>query len=427
MKIEKPENSNYAAVVVKLKAIVPLDNCDNVVGTPIFGFQAIISKDYKVGDMGIVFTVETQLSDDFCRFNNLYRHADLNKDKDQKGYIEDNRRVRAVKFRGQTSNCFFMPLDSLKWTGAKIAELKEGDEFDILNGKEVCKKYVIKRNTPRNQAHLEKKKSRVDAKHMPEHFDTLNFFKFLEKIDPESEVTVTQKIHGTSIRVGHTIVKRKIGIGSKVARFLGVKIQETEHDYIYGSRKVIKDANNPDQMHYYEMDIWTDQGKKLQGLLPENYLVFGELIGWTADGKEIQKNYSYGIQHGVSELFIYRIAIVSPSGHLTDLSWDQIKDFCKKNALQHVPELWKGKVSEFPVKDFLDTRYFDDKGHRNALWLGENKDIVDEGVCVRIEGTQPQIFKAKSPKFLEHETKILDTGEEDLESAQVESNDITNS
>jgi hypothetical protein len=30
----------------------------------------------------------------------------------------------------------------------------------------------------------------------------------------------------------------------------------------------------------------------------------------------------------------------------------------------------------------------------------------------------PEIYKAKSPAFLEHETKLLDKGEEDLESAE---------
>ena len=419
MKIDKPENSNYAATVVRLKSIVPLLKCDNVAGATIFGFQAVVSKEVKVGDIGIVLPVETQLSEEFCFYNNLYRHKEKNSDSSQGGYIEDNRRVRAQKFRGNVSNCLFMPIDSLKFTGIKLSELKEGDEFESLNGKEICKKYVVKTRTPRLQGKQEKKFSRVDGKHMPEHIDTLNFFKFAENIDPNSIVTITQKLHGTSIRVGNTIVRRKLGTLSKLARYVGVKVQETEHDYIYGSRKVIKDANNPDQNHFYQTDIWTEQGKKLQGLLPENYIVYAELVGWTSDNKEIQKNYTYSLPVGTSELYVYRIAIVAPSGHLTDLTWAQVKEFCRKNNLQHVPELWTGKLSEVHVVDFIDKRFFDGLhgGYRNALWLGEN-DLVDEGVCIRIDGLTPQIYKAKSPKFLEHETTLLDKGEEDLESTQ---------
>ncbi len=51
-----------------------------------------------------------------------------------------------------------------------------------------------------------------------------------------------------------------------------------------------------------------------------------------------------------------------------------------------------------------------------AMALPLEPDTVDEGVCVRIDAITPRIYKAKSPKFLEHETKILDRGEADLES-----------
>lgn len=420
MKIEKPENSNYAAVVVRLKSIVPLINCDNVVGTSIFGYQAIVSKDHKIGDIGIVFPAEAQLSDEFCSENNLYRHADLNKDKNQKGYMEDNRRVRAIKFRSvNTSSCLFMPLDSLKHTGVDTSILKEGDEFDTLNGHEICRKYVVRRNSARLSPEQAKRKfERVDKLHMPEHIDTIQFFKVVDALDPNTRVVVTQKLHGTSIRIGHTIVKRTLKKREKIAKFLGAKVQETEHDYVFGSRKVIKDANNPNQNHYYESDLWTEHGKRLMGMLPENYLVYAELVGWTPEGAEIQKAYSYALPKGTAEMYIYRIAIVNSKGHTTDLSWTQVKEFCRENGLKYVPEIAVGRLGDIDIKACLDTRYFDTLDIRNALWLGENKDIVDEGVCIRVEGRVPQIYKAKSPKFFEFETAQLDTGAEDLESSQ---------
>lgn len=417
MKIDKPENSNYAATVVRLKNIVPLEGCDNVVGTTIFGFQAIIGKGHQVGDIGIVFPAETQLSDEHCHYNNLYRHSDKNADHSEKGYIEDNRRIRAQKFRGHVSNALFMPLESLTWTRVSVNELQEGDEFDHLGGKEVCRKYMPKRNPMRQQEPLAKRYSRVDSKHMPEHYDTENFWKNRDKVDPEKEVIVTQKIHGTSIRVGHTIVKRKLNVIEKALSFVGVKIQPTEYDYVFGSRKVIKDANNPNQVHYYEADIWSQEGKKLEGLLPQNYVVYAELIGYTPDGAEIQKNYSYGIARGVSELYIYRIAVINEQGNITDLSWDQVVEFCAQAGLKSVPEMWRGKIKDLVIENFVDKRFFEE-GYRHCLGLGENKDIVDEGVCVRADGLRPYILKAKSPKFLEHETKLLDTGAEDLESSQ---------
>ena len=63
MKLEKPKNENYAVIVAKLVNIIPLENCDNVVGTTLFGLQAIVSKDSQVGDIGLFIPAESQLSD----------------------------------------------------------------------------------------------------------------------------------------------------------------------------------------------------------------------------------------------------------------------------------------------------------------------------------------------------------------------------
>src|SRR5689334_22227169 len=109
MKFQAPANTNYAATVVTIKNIIPLENCDNIVATSLFGFQAITSKDTTVGTTGIVFPAECQLSDEFCKQNNLYRHGEFNVDHGKAGYLEDNRRVRAIKFRGHRSDCLFMP------------------------------------------------------------------------------------------------------------------------------------------------------------------------------------------------------------------------------------------------------------------------------------------------------------------------------
>lgn len=416
MKIDKPVNTNYCATVVEIKNITPLANCDNLVSISIFGYQAVISKDHKVGDIGIFFPAETQLSYDFCFENNLHRHGDRNKDQGLKGYVEDNRRVRAVKFRGNTSNCLFMPLESLKFAGISPEMLTIGDEFDTLNGTEICRKYTVAVRSGKIIDNLPKEFKRVEKKHMPEHMDSSNFFKWGDQIDSDMNIIITQKLHGTSIRIGHTITQRKLNLFEKFLSHVGVKIQTYDYDYVYGSKKVIKDVNNPYQNHFYSSDIWTKEGEKLVGIIPENYLIYGELIGWAGEG-EIQRNYSYGIEKGKAELYIYRIAFVNNQGIIADLSWQQVKEFCAKNGLKHVPELWTGKKSDFKPDDFMNKRFFE-SGYRHCVYLGDKPDIVDEGVCIRVDGLQPVIFKAKCSKFLEHETNLLDQGAEDIESNQ---------
>lgn len=417
MKTDKPLNGNYCGTVVEIKNIIPLENCDNVVATTIFGFQAIVSKDTKIGDIGIIFPAETQLSDKYCYENNLYRHADKNKVESEKGYIEDNRRIKAVRFRGHKSSCLFVSLGSVAFTKIDTSLLSVGDEFDILNGEEICRKYeVARRISGKGATAAAKKFVRVESIHMPEHFETSQFYKWGHEIPDDKEVIITQKLHGTSIRIGHTIVKRKFNFVENILSKLGVQILPNTHDYVFGSRKVIKDVNNPYQDHFYDVDIWSQEGKKLQGLLPENYIVYAELVGWTNEGAAIQKDYTYSVDRGTCELYVYRVSIVNSQGHTTDLTWNQIKDFCNSIGVKHVPELFTGKKSDFKVEEFLDKRYFE-SGYKNCLYLGKN-DLVDEGVCIRVEGMTPKIYKAKSPVFFEHETAILDSGIEDLESTQ---------
>lgn len=415
MKLHPPENENYAATVIKINETHELEGCDNLRGAIIFGFQAIVSKDTPHGKMGVVFPAECQLSEEYTRKNNLHRHGNLNEDESQQGYLEDNRRVRAMKFRGHRSDCLFMPLESLSYIkGLDISKLNEGDTFDRIGDHEICQKYVIKK--PKREQRIEKNKEkfiRVDKKFLPEHYDSDNYFRHADTIPPEKEVIVTQKLHGTSIRVGNTIVARRLNGFEKVLKRLGIHIKETEMDYVFGSRKVIKDANNPNQNHYYETDLWTEEGKKLEGVVPENFLLYGELIGWTPNGLPIQKNYTYQVPQETCDLYIYRVAFVNPAGFVCDLSWDQTTEFCRDRGLKTVPELWRGKFKEFNVDTYID-KQFHNEGYAGVVPLAKESP-VDEGVCIRLDGIAPYILKAKGPAFYEHETKMLDEEAVDME------------
>jgi len=420
MKFDPPANENYAAVVVQIKSLVPLPGLDNLVGAPLLGYQAIVSKDVEIGDIGILFTAETQLSEEYARINNLHRHSNLNTDQSAKGYLEDNRRIKAIRFKGNRSDALFMPLSSVAYTlkppGGSVSYRFGLDEvgmsFDTLNGHEICRKYELRKPGPRGLQLP--KASRVDEKFMPKHFETDNLFRNLDKLNRNDRIYITQKLHGTSIRVGHTLVTRKLSWLERVAKKLGVKVQETEYDYVYGSRNVIKDAENPDQQHFYGFDLWSFEGHKLRGLLPKGYIVYGELIGWTPDKTPIQKGYTYGIPEGKCELYVYRVAYINPEGQVADLSWDQVKEFCNNVGLKHVPQIstdfW---YTSFATEWFLDKNFVKDWGRNDLVPVGEG--LVDEGICIRRDGLRPLILKAKSPIFLQHETKMLDKEEVDME------------
>lgn len=416
MKIKEPENANYAATVVKIESLNPLDNSDNLLGAPLLGMQAIVSKDTEVGAIGVVFVAGTQLSDEYTSRNNLYRHKEFNEDKTQGGFIEDNRRVKAMKLRGNRSDALFMPLSSLAYTKVNISELKVGDAFEELNGHEICKKFEIKTKSPIFEKNKHKVFSRVDDKMFPRHYDTDQYYRVLDRFKPYTEIIVTQKLHGCLLRFSNIPVKRRLSLAEKWVSKVGVKVQKEEYDHVYGSNRVIKDANNPNQEHFYDVDIWTLAGKKYDSVVPGNFIIYGELIGWTPDGSPIQKGYTYRLPKGTSEFYVYRVAQINNKGLLTDLSWDQVKEFCRDRGMKTVPELWRGKHQDFNPEEWLDTNYHDilHGGYADAVPL-DKESPCDEGVCIRVDGLAPYLAKLKSPMFYAHEDKMLDEEALDME------------
>lgn len=424
MKLDTPINPNYAATVVTIQKVTKLKSnkklgkqaCDNVVAVNLLGYQAITGSDVKPGDRGLLFTTETQLSNMYLHVNNLFRDPTLNIDKTKKGYFEKNGRIRAQKFRGHVSNALFMPLSSVADFSVKPEDLVDGDTFDYLNGIEVCRKYIPFVNEQKNTSKAQTRKSRVDLKHLPEHFTTPNYFKVGETIDNKENVVVTQKIHGTSVRIAHTYVEVKHGLLSKLAAFFGVPVKHYEMDYVFGSRKVVKDPNNPDQVHYYANDVWTQEGKNYVGVIPQNFVVYAEIAGRLSNGEEIQKDYSYGLNN--AKVYVYRVVTINEQGYTVDLAWDQVKEFCEAHGMLHVPELWRGTMKDFnkksTLKKFIDVPLY--KKFPQALPVGDG--LVDEGVCVRVDRMTPVIMKAKSPIFYEHESKMLDEEVKDVEQQQ---------
>lgn len=409
---------NYAAEVVEVKNLLPLEGCDFVVWMPIFWLQAIVSKDVKVGDIGILFPAECQLSDAYCKMNNLYRHAEMNANTEEKGYIEDNRRVRAVKFRWQRSSALFMPLESLSYLW-KVS-LSLWDKFNEIDGHEICTKYMIYTKDSKGNRISWKNKvfERIDNKTFPEHLDSDNYFRNSSKIAENEIVIVTQKLHWTSARFGYCKWRRKLKRYEKLLKLIGVKINEIEYDHFYGSRRVIKNWTIiKNQVGYYENDLWKEALERYKHLIPKDYIIYGEIIG--RDGsKPIQKNYTYKIPQWTLEFYVYRISIVNDDGFITDLSRAAIKDFCYATWMKFVPEMciaphWMIDVAE----SYMNRRFYDVDPYLWCVPL-DKESPCDEWVIVRREWIIPYLTKAKSPDFLEMETKLLDEWVEDIETQE---------
>ena len=427
---------NYSATVIRVPKVRKAENSDRLYIIDVMGMTAIVGDGWvgREGELALLFPAEVQLSHDFCRDNNLYRERELNKDTSEAGYLDTNRRVRALKLRGNISNGLVMPLTSLV-DGLRVApEVSEGDVFDTVEGIELCRKYVVpvKATSAQNRADSKIKKAfkRVDNTFLPEHFDTGQWLREEGHIQPHEELIITQKLHGTSCRLANTVVKRQHTKREKLAaKFLGARIADHEYDLVAGSRKAIKDPNNPNQDHYYQTDIWADALSVYGDRIPKNVIVFGELVGYVpGTGAAIQKGHTYGVQPGQYELYVYRVAIITEDAELYDLSWDQVRDFCSRHGLKHVPELDRMPKAVFDVMDFNEVNFYEeDQAHRavngeqlytdQPVRLSDGGTGADEGIAIRVErGLTPEIYKYKNKSFYLFESQELDTGEADLES-----------
>lgn len=207
---------------------------------------------------------------------------------------------------------------------------------------------------------------------------------------------------------------------------LKIKLQR-EHHFVVGSRRVVKSvdltAEEGKNSWYADGDLWTRHADAL-GLsttLPKDHIVYGELVGFTGPGSQIQKGYTYGELDGNAKLYVYRVAMVSTDGRVVDYTHGQLELFCAEHGLTPVPVLWEGLHRDFDASHWLDRRYHERWSRLQQEFVQppiplSDKGTVDEGVCIRYDGPMGAFFtKAKSPIFLAHETKLLDAEALDLE------------
>lgn len=431
------DSKNYTCQVIKLPPKIPVKGLDNLVEVNVQGNSCLVGKDSPEEELYLFFPAECQISDLFLSQNNLYRHETLNRDSTQKGFFEDNRRVKALKFKGIISSGFVIPIKSLRDCYVMWPNLKTGEEFNEIDGFEVCRKYVrkIKSGIPGFQNPRTKVlDSIIDTKMAPEHPDTGYFMKNLHKFDGDTPIVVTYKLHGTSARTYNTLIKRKLNWKERLAKRFGVKVLEEQYDNVVCSRRQVKSVGFeelPNKNHFFTSgDLWSEWAKtNLEGQLNKGESIYYELVGRTYTGEQIQGGYTYGFNG--PECFIYRIANINADGIEVDLSWDQVEKRATQLGLKVVPLLYKGTFGDFidlydpgssiavnqGIDQSMDHIFYKKLLEKPSIL---DKSVVEEGFCIRIDGSYPkaEIFKIKSKKFLEHETKALDKEVVDIEEEQ---------
>ena len=396
----------YTGFITRLKNVHKHSNADRLQIGECFGNSVIVSLDYQEGQLGVYFPVDGQLSEEFCKVNDLVRRKDENGNPCG-GYLDpEKRNIKALKLRGEKSDGLFLPLTCLA-NFTTVSDLKEGDTIDILNGVEICKKYIPKRKNPGIWHGRSGKK--IKAKHVPtfyEHVDTEQLAYHLNDFRAGDVVELTLKMHGTSGRTGYLPIEKqkKRTLWQKIMRKPGTKY--TEYGYVTGTRRVVLDEKH-DGGFYDDNTFRREMAKKFDGKLHKGEVVYYEIVGFVNEStpimatvknskisdKAFSKQYgeetvfSYGCDpeggferlpevlgwdeetyapihsedsflESRCEVYVYRMTVVNEDGDVYELSPEQMRLRCEQMGVKTVPVFEKFIIPVFEVEENIDTTKF---------------------------------------------------------------------
>lgn len=475
-------NSNYTATVVSLNTFVELAKCDNVKAAIIFGKQVIISKDTEIGTIGLFFPPECQISAEFLATNNLYRDNASNADPEKTGFFTPSGRVKTMQFRGHRSEGFFIPIQSIASLGFNPADFKVGDEFQKIDGINICQKYFIPIKESRTTgtrrekaAAIQTLRTNIVEGQLAFHYDTAHLDRNAHRIQPSDTIAISWKFHGTSAVFGRLLVNKPTPteyqeqqIKKYTNKLLKLRKMENElnpdswidsiakrwimwrdrvntgylkavHDKVQvvkeyaevaTSRTVVKsiDGAAKSSSGYYQTDVWTYVNDQVGKNIPDGFTVYGEIVGYEP-GKSsmIQKGYDYGCAAGNNAFYVYRVTKTDEAGNVSELDWPSMKQFCIDHELTPVVETYYGLAEDFVIEHCTNITgdfEYDFVSTVKAMYLEKNctfckNKVPAEGVVVRKDHPeQSEAYKCKSFAFNLRESKALDNGEVDIESEE---------
>lgn len=432
--------SEHVGYVVRVSELKDHPNANRLKVATFFGNDTCVGIDTAIGEIGIYFPCDLQLSEEFCDANHLCRKtAD---GKPDTGYLErEKRNVRAIKLRGVKSDGIFMSLSCLEYTGVNFDDIDIGDTISVVNGHEICKKY-IPRGTKQNRQGHPNEGNRTRKRHDPiapllaEHADTEQLAYNMGAFKPGDLIEITLKMHGTSQRTGylpmlhgytgpnwaHIVIKHP-----KLFKRLQGKANAAlspiyEYGYVSGTRRTV--LNDWEGGFYGSNEFRKKHAEFFEGKLHKGEEVFYEVVSYIDKNtpimssgkvpKEYQNTYgntmvfSYGCEVGESDFYVYRMTMTNEDGDVVEYSPDFMRYRCEQIGCKTVPVFYQGYIPKYTILP-------DDVGSPTETNAGEyvkeiaekfydgpdpiGKTHVREGVVVRIVN-RPKFCAYKHKNFL---------------------------
>lgn len=432
--ISPKSNPNYLAKLIRLSNLRPHPNADRLQIATVDGNNVITGLTAQVDDLYVYFPLESTINKDYLSHSNSFEDKTLNENKEVKGFFHKTGRVRACRLRSIPSEGYIVPVDSIyQWLNNDFtfSDADIGKEFDTIGDIKICEKYVSvtqrqqSQKVNKNQKKVVREPKVVDGQ-FKFHIDTTQLKKEIYKVSPDDYISITKKLHGTSWVAAKLLCNKRLTWGEKLLKRLGVNIKDTHYDLLWSSRRVLKNGflEIGNKEHFYSYDLWEDIAKSLEPSIQESISVYGEAVGYTKSGAYIQDKFDYGCKAGQFKTYIYRITSTTPSGQVYEFSHNQVKEYCDRYGLNMVPELYYGKARDLYPELATDN-------HWNQNFLEQlikdylegdcsicNNKVPDEGIVLRRDIFDIDVYKLKSFRFLEFETKQLDKGAVDMETEE---------
>ena len=372
----------YKAYITHVTNIRPAANADRLNACEVFGNTTIIDKTITEDTLVLYLPSDGQISVEFGEKNNLFRRKD-DAGNNVGGFIDPvKRNITAIRLRGNRSDGLVLPISALNYCyahGDASIELRAGDVIDgLVNGHEICCKYIPRSNTRRStvtEGNRTRKKKVATAPLFKEHADTEQLAYNLGAFKPGDEIEITLKMHGTSTRTAYLPVLKgyKRSFWDRLFHREGKPVYE--YDYVSGTRRVVLDTFEGG--FYGSNDFREPHCEVFRGKLNRGECVYAEIVGFTKseapimgscdnkrlNDKEFIKQYgpittfSYGCspsgEDGLpqSDLYVYRMTMTNEDGYVVEYPPHLVRYRCEQMGVKCVPLLWKGTIPE--NEDFL--------------------------------------------------------------------------
>lgn len=433
--MQKEVKKVYCAFITTLNGLRKHSNADRLQCVEVFGQNIIVDLSYVEGQRVVFFPVDGQLSEEFANDNNLVRKKD-EAGNNIGGYLDPNKRnITALKLRGEKSEGLVLPVQVLA-KYVDVNTLKDGDQITVLDGHEICRKYIPRHNSSRTYTDNanrknNKKQQNIVYPFFDEHIDTSQLDYNLNSFKEGDTVYLTRKLHGTSQRTS-TAIQIEIKRRNPLLKLIGLKDKEKKsYKLISGTRRTV--LTKFDGGYYGNDEFRKKYHDFFKDKLPKGMEVFYEVVGWVNEStpimgrcnnklvkdKEFEKMYgsetifTYGCEPGENDMYVYRMTMTNEDGVVIELPTEEVKLWCERLGCKFVPILDK----------FLFTT-IEDLNERVNKWLDLPDEIdqrhVSEGVVARIDNRSKfTAFKRKGFNFKVLEGIIKDNADApDIEEAE---------